>query len=108
MASLIYEGHKRTVLKTEGQNQSVSLCSHAFSANYISIPEAKLFPKHVSQWFGCKTGQHYMRHIRSPCGKWYFPYRPLEIFLKLNRKLMYLREERKKTKPQAKNLPTSL
>lgn len=45
-----------------------------------------------------------MRHIRSPCGKWYFPYRPLEIFLNLNRKLMYLREERKQS-PKPKTFP---
>lgn len=66
--------------------------------------EAKLFPEPVSQWFDCKSGQHYMRHTKNLCGKWYFPYRLLEIFLNLNRKLMYLREERKQS-PKPKTFP---
>lgn len=89
-ASLVYEGHKKTVLLTEGQSHPVSegdtaLCSHAFQPIISQFLEATRFPYHASQWFCCTTEQHHMENGTSLVHLW-----------KINRKLVCLRGERKK------------
>lgn len=69
----------KTVLYLE---RDTSLFSHAFSANYISIPWGQVVSLTC---ISVVLGQYHKRCTRSPCKKWCFPYTPLENFLNLNR-----------------------